>query len=89
MRPTKEEFQRWREGHQWANRVIEEERRDRLPRLTQEESLREYAELCRVWESFGKRSLSPEAAKRLDQMKLRDLLERRGKLDRAAGRTPG
>lgn len=80
----KESLRQFRRRFEEADRIIAREQFERLGRLTEEESLHEYDQLVRTWEGWGRKHLTAEEARRLDELKLAERLELRAKLDRAA-----
>lgn len=80
----KESLRQFRRRYQEADRIIAREQFERLGRLTEAEGLQEYDQLVRTWEDWGRKQLSEEEARRLDQRRLAERLQLRGKLDRAA-----
>ncbi len=70
------------DGYVKANKFIQDEKRKRLRKLSSEESLREYDELCKTWAL----SDATDNLKELDRERIRSLLARRRDLNRAGTR---
>jgi hypothetical protein len=66
------------------NQFTEEELRRNLPKMTEEESRREYEELCEVWEHTQKYYPDPQGEAMLDQRHIQYLVERRRLWDKIA-----
>jgi len=79
MAVSREDVQRFLDGHRRANDVTRAETHARLRTLTVEESQAEYDALCRVWEAGGGPVAGREA---LDRLVLRDRLALRRRLAR-------
>ncbi len=69
------------DGQRIAGNLIKKEKKSRLPKLTPEDSLREYAALCDIWES----ALNKEGIERLEEQKVQFLIRRREQLNRIGG----
>jgi hypothetical protein len=69
------------DGHHKANEVIRDEKRERLSRLTAEESRLEYDSLCAIWEANSKE----EDTEVVDRQRLSFLIERRRRLNTVSG----
>src|SRR5574341_914451 len=72
------------EGYRRMNQFTEEELRRNLPKMTEEESRREYEDLCKVWEHTQKYYPDPQGEALLDQLHIEYLIERRRLWDRIA-----
>jgi|GEM_PF-1794059 len=66
-------------GYKKTDKLIAEEKKRRLTRLTTEDSQREYDALCRIWEMSSKK----EDLERLEKQKIAFLLKRRHLLNKA------
>ena len=69
------------EGHRKANEFIKAERRKRLSQSSVEDTLREYDDLCNIWEAHAQK----EGLEVLERQKISFLLERRRRFNRAGG----
>lgn len=56
MPVSRDDLQRYLEGHRAADRVLRREALQRLRVLTEEQSRAEYDALCRTWEASGARA---------------------------------
>ena len=84
MPVSKEDLRRFIAGHAHANRVIAEERWERLAHLTEEEARRLYDGLLAGLQLPAMR----EGLDRLDQRRLQFLLSRRARLNAVARGRP-
>ncbi len=64
-------------GYSRVNDFIEEELKRKLPKMTENESRREYEELYAVWEHTRKHHPDPKGEAILDQLHIQYLVERR------------
>lgn len=65
-------------GYDNANKFIQEEKIKRLRKLTSEESLREYEELCKTWEVLD----TKDGLKKLEKSRIGFLVKRRNLLSK-------
>ncbi len=69
-------------GYGRVNKFLEEELKRNLPKMTENESRKEYEELCSVWEHTRKHYPDPKGEAILDQLHIQYLVERRRLWDR-------
>jgi len=79
---TGEDLRKYIEGHARAGEITRVERARRLRDLTALDAFREYNELCDTAEVIA----SPRGKAAIEASKIRFLLVRRAKFDRAGGR---
>ena len=71
-------------GYRRMNQLTEKEQRRRLPKMTDDESRREYEDLCEVWEQTRRHHPDPKGEARLDRLHIQNLVERRRLWDKIA-----
>ena len=80
---NKELTLQWHKGLSTFNQFVDEERKNRLSKLTVEESYKQYLALCSIWERMQKQQENKEI---LDKLKIDFLIYRRKIFDKLAGK---